>query len=282
MHRALDAVQCRGNQRGPARPVSSSELTAVDRIAEWDEQDFFRRYMKPSRPVILTAAMDSWPALRSWSLDHLQSKFGARRVTVGKTRAGHLVAQRVGGILQSEMTLGAFIECLRGGDPGCYLLSPIDERVPELLADVRFDALAPSASWRSTRMWMGAKGTVSALHHDLPENFLAQVMGRKRITLIHRRHTRNVYRNSLLHGAPNFCAVDAEDPDFERFPRFRRVEPITIELAAGEVLYIPRLWWHHVRSLDVSISVNQWFARGALAIAARGSQLFARVRGLRR
>ena len=262
--------------------MSSRETSAVERIAVSDEQDFLRSYMEPSRPVILTAAMEGWSAPRDWSLGYLQSRFGDRRVTVGETQGGHLVVQRAKGVLQREMALGAFIERLRGGDPGCYLLSPLEERVPELLADVRFDELAPSASWRSTRIWISAKDTVSGLHHDLPENFLAQVMGRKRITLVHRRHTRNVYRNGIFHGAPNFCAVDAEAPDFERFPRFRRVDPITVELTAGEILYIPRLWWHHVRSLDVSISVNQWFARGALAIAARGSQFVARVRGLRR
>lgn len=253
----------------------------VDRIGACDEEALLRDYARPSRPVLLTDAIRGWPALRTWSLEHLQSKFGHRRVTVGETRDGRLVVERGRGIPRREVPLGDYIEALRRGNPGCTLVSPLEERVPELLDDLRFEQLTPSASWRSTRMWISAAGTVSALHQDLPDNFLAQLAGRKRITLIHRRHGRDVYRNGPLHGAPNFCAVDAERPDLERFPRFRRVEPITLELGPGELLYIPRLWWHQVRSLELSISVNQWFARGALALAARGSHLFARIRGVR-
>jgi ribosomal protein L16 Arg81 hydroxylase len=31
-------------------------------------------------------------------------------------------------------------------------------------------------------------------------------------------------------------------------------------LEAGELLYLPPGWWHHVRSLGVTISVNTWWA----------------------
>jgi len=258
-----------------------TEMKPVERIGARDEDEFVHSYIGSSRPVILTGVMEDWPARRRWSLDWLASEFGDRDITVGETEGGHLVVSRSSGVVQREMMLGDFIDRLRAGDPGYYLLSSLDERLPELLDDLRFDTLVAKASWRSLRMWIGGPDTRAALHHDLPENFLAQVTGRKRIILIDRRHGRNVYRNGPLHGAPNFCAVDAEDPDYARFPRFRQVESITVDLEPGEILYIPRLWWHQVRSLDLSISVNQWFASGPLALAARGSQLFARLRGLR-
>jgi lysine-specific demethylase 8 len=259
----------------------ASEIKFVERIAASDEAEFVRNYVHASRPVILTDVMEDWPAQRRWSLERLASEFGDRTVTVGETEAGQLVVDRSSGVVQREMALGDFIDRLRSGNPGCYLLSSLDERLPELLEDLRFEAIGPKASWRSLRMWISAPDTRAGLHHDLPENFLAQVLGRKRVILIHRRHRRDVYRHGLFHGAPNFSAVDAEDPDYVRFPRFRRVETLTVDLEPGEILYIPRLWWHQIRSLDLSMSVNQWFASGPLALAARGAQFFARVRGLR-
>jgi hypothetical protein len=34
----------------------------------------------------------------------------------------------------------------------------------------------------------------------------------------------------------------------------------TAELAPGDAIYIPHMWWHHVRSLDsLSILVNYWW-----------------------
>jgi len=200
--------------------------------------------------------MGNWPVLRSWSLAQLESRFGDRTITAGETRRGHLVLKCLRSLPQREMAPCDFIERLHGGDPGCYLLSPIGELVPELLEDVRFDELVPPVSWRSVRMWMSAKDTVPALHQDLPEDLLAQVTRRNLNILIHPLHTRNVYRNSPLHGAPDFCAVDAEDADFEHFPHLRRAEPITLEQGAGDILYIPRFGITSVHWSGPSLSIS--------------------------
>lgn len=45
----------------------------------------------------------------------------------------------------------------------------------------------------------------------------------------------------------------------ERFPLFESAEYVEGVLGPGECLYIPRGWWHYVRSLDVSASVSFWW-----------------------
>jgi len=49
--------------------------------------------------------------------------------------------------------------------------------------------------------------------------------------------------------------IDAFDPDYEKFPFFKTVEPLVVELCPGDVLYIPKGWWHQVKSLDSTISI---------------------------
>ncbi len=41
----------------------------IQRIQEPSMMDFYKNYMKAEKPVIITGAMDSWPAMneRSWS-----------------------------------------------------------------------------------------------------------------------------------------------------------------------------------------------------------------------
>lgn len=51
--------------------------------------------------------------------------------------------------------------------------------------------------------------------------------------------------------APVICAQ--VHPDFSEAPF---VEAI---LGPGDMLFIPKKWWHYVRSLTTSISVNFWF-----------------------
>ncbi|MBT1063682.1 cupin-like domain-containing protein [Bowmanella sp. Y26] len=56
--------------------------------------------------------------------------------------------------------------------------------------------------------------------------------------------------------------VDLANPDFTRYPKFKDAlaSAKTAELAAGDAIYIPSLWWHAVQSLaPVNMLVNFWW-----------------------
>jgi hypothetical protein len=53
--------------------------------------------------------------------------------------------------------------------------------------------------------------------------------------------------------------VSLENPEFERFPRFREALAAAqvADLEPGDAIFIPALWWHHVVSFDVvNVLVN--------------------------
>jgi len=54
--------------------------------------------------------------------------------------------------------------------------------------------------------------------------------------------------------------VDCDNPDYEKFPKFREARAWEGMLNPGEILYLPARWWHQVRSLQDAISVNFWWA----------------------
>jgi hypothetical protein len=58
----------------------------------------------------------------------------------------------------------------------------------------------------------------------------------------------------------NTSAVDVENPDYVKYPDFK-LAPVPFEctLGPGDALFIPKKWWHHVRSLDWSVSANIWW-----------------------
>ena len=41
--------------------------------------------------------------------------------------------------------------------------------------------------------------------------------------------------------------LDPLDPDLEQYPQYRRARPLRCSVKAGEMLYLPSLWFHHVQ-----------------------------------
>ncbi|RYG49769.1 cupin-like domain-containing protein [archaeon] len=116
---------------------------------------------------------------------------------------------------------------------------------------------AQAAEDVAVNMWLGPGGTVSCLHWDAPHNLLAQVFGRKRIRLYAPLATRDMYAAD----APmqNTSRVDVECVDAAQFPHFPATPDYDFILEAGDMVYIPPGWWHHVRSLDAACSLSFWW-----------------------
>ncbi|MFO0661506.1 MAG: cupin-like domain-containing protein [Polyangiaceae bacterium] len=107
-----------------------------------------------------------------------------------------------------------------------------------------------TASRAAVRLAQPGRRTVTPLHHDTSTILFCQLYGRKRIGLI------PPWELSVCEGATAmYAAVDLERPDRERHPWINDVWIEWVTLEPGEALLLPVGWWHHVRALDVSISL---------------------------
>ena len=127
------------------------------------------------------------------------------------------------------------------------------------------------------RLWVGTAITTPA-HFDESHNIACCVAGRRRFTLFPTDQVANLYVGPLDHaptGTP-ISLVDFAKPDFDRFPRFREAlaHARVAELAPGDAIYMPPLWWHHVHSLErFNMLVNYWWMRSAPGYATPPSAL---------
>jgi Cupin-like domain len=126
------------------------------------------------------------------------------------------------------------------------------------------------------RIWLGNRITTPT-HVDEWNNIGCVVAGRRRFTLFAPEQIANLYIGPLDF-APTGAAmsmVSLQNPQLERHPRFREAlaAAVSAELAPGDAIYVPPLWWHHVESLEpLNVLVNYWWpeARGEIAAADSG------------
>ncbi len=263
-----------------------TDVDMIDRIAEPSPAEFRERYVKPGRPVVITGATESWPARQKWSLEYFRTQLDERRLPVARVVDRQVELGDAGFAFDEGAGFGSFLDRLREGErrgvpsDGYLTVNPA-EHLPELLNDLPVPGFRPQAPWSLRGFWLSGRDVRTPLHMDLPDNLFAQIVGRKQVTLFAPRNELWMYRSPPWSSRPQISRVDAEHPDYERFPRFRNARPIRLVLDPGEVLYLPRYWWHQMRSLDTSVSANEWWATGLPYLVVRLGLLFRHVRQLR-
>lgn len=103
-------------------------------------------------------------------------------------------------------------------------------------------------------------------HTDNFENILVQLEGAKELVIVPPSHGLWVYAGGWYDEArkrlpPHYSPVNFHNPDRLRHPKFFRCNPINIRLEAGDALYLPSYWWHHVKagSTGRNLAVNFWY-----------------------
>lgn len=236
----------------------------VTRLVCPSVEHFMTAYLKKELPVVITKAMDYWPALSTqpWSIRHLVNIAGGRTVPVelGSRYTDDDWSQKL-------MTLASFVRTYilkeEGPDVGIGYMAQhqLFNQIPELQDDIcipTYCCLAEEDEEPDINLWFGPEGTVSPLHTDPKNNLLAQVFGEKYVRLYTYAQTEFLYayEEQLLE---NTSQVDVENPDLEKFPLFEKAEYTECVLRAGEMLFIPPHCWHFVRSLSPSLSVSFWW-----------------------
>jgi Cupin-like domain len=250
--------------------------------AQWHDVDatLFEKTIRPrGRPAILRNLVQSWPATRAGLESpgaltrYLKSFYGGRPAPLFEAPA------TINGRFFYNDTLDGFnFESKRASlsDVLDRLQGSLGEKsAPALYAgSVSLPLYFPGFSQANSlqglitgraleSIWIGNR-TCIAPHFDNTENIACVVGGRRRFTMFPPCQISNLYPGplDLTPAGQPVSLVDVRNPDLNRFPRFaealRAAE--VAELAPGDAIYIPALWWHNVEALeDFNALVNYWW-----------------------
>lgn len=257
----------------------ANDKISLDRIDN-PTREVLDNYIAQSRPCVITGVVKTWHAFTAWrDPQYLLHKAGAQTIIplrtdfrsvddphYGDEWLGKTVNKSFGEFLQHWLSVQSQTEEASSRIDGYYYLAslPMNVYFPALMEDVIPPPHAQEQN-KSGNLWIGNRGQVTPVHHDWSagdqgmDGLHAVVYGTKRFRLFDPEINAKCFRRRREWGKFHQSLIDVENPDLNKHPEFRNATCIDIVLSAGEMLFIPKLWWHHVRTLEPSISVNFWF-----------------------
>jgi hypothetical protein len=230
----------------------------IERRHRLPRQEFLEQYYSTNRPVIITGMIDDWPALRKWDLDYFAQRFGDRVIEAqsGRDAGDDYEVDREKYL--ARLTFGDFVERVRaaGVTNDFYLTANNNslnkKTLSELWDDVvqvpeYLDGRDPLAGF----FWMGPAGTITPFHHDLTNNFMAQVIGRKRIKIAPSWDI--PLMENHLHV---FSDVDGRVTPPRPDPRPEEAQVLECILGPGEILFLPIGCMHFVEGIEISVTMS--------------------------
>ncbi|XP_007098368.1 HSPB1-associated protein 1 isoform X4 [Panthera tigris] len=235
--------------------------------------------MSLQQPAIFCNMAVDWPA-QHWTAEHLSE------VLHGKQIRFRMGMKRTDTVPQFETTCGyveATLEefltwnCDRSPLSGPfrdydhskfwayadykYFVSLFDDKTDIFEGVIWSDFGFPGRNGRESTLWIGSMGAHTPCHLDSYGcNLVFQVQGRKRWHLFPPEDTPFLYPTRIPYEESSvFSKINVVNPDLKRFPRFCKARRHMVTLNPGQVLFVPRHWWHYVESIDpVTVSINSW------------------------
>ncbi|MEG3179521.1 cupin-like domain-containing protein [Sphingomonas sp. LT1P40] len=260
-----------------ADPGPLSGIAAVPEVAVANAAELDRRLRDSDRPFVVRGLVADWPLVQAGrksgrdARDYLvrQRRDAPFTVSIGEPGSD--------GRLFYDDAMGMNFRMARGKLPDIF--AQIDKAEgdptapPIYLASVDIHGFFTGLHYANhvdlgTRdclasIWMGTRTRIAA-HNDFPDNLACVAVGRRRFTLFPPEQFRNLYLGPLDNTPAGraISMVDFGAPDFTLHPRFREAlaHAQVAELDAGDALFIPSMWYHHVEGLAAfNVLVNYWW-----------------------
>ena len=259
----------------------------IREIEQAHNSDLTPELLRSSQPVVLRGLISDWPVVqaglqsaqqaadyfRQWSNENLVQAFVAPPEVKGRyfytsDLSGFNFAPKTTNL---NAVLDEIFQYAQTPDsPSIYLGSTsVNHILPGFRAH---NDVAPLQDATLVSIWAGTQSRIAA-HYDIPDNLACCVVGKRRFTLFPPEQLENLYIGPLDHtpaGQPA-SLVDFYAPDYTRFPKFKEAikHCMVVDLAPGDALFIPSMWWHHVEGLAAfNVLINYWWRQVALHMGA--------------
>ncbi|XP_019616378.1 PREDICTED: uncharacterized protein LOC109463921 [Branchiostoma belcheri] len=250
-------LQPLGGHRPPDVPID--ELHNIPHPRE-----FWDKYVKHDKPVILRGAAKNSPAFTLWTDEYLRDNYGKLEIRLdGKKEKKSGIPIGVNGIVGRD-TMEHVLDTYHDQDVDVYVISQLPT---DMYHEVLVQPCLTCGSFRKSLveiyLWMSSNGSSSVIHKDPLNTMNCLYNGTKHWKLIERKYEPLIHKHwepSRAHGG--FSDVNVHKVDLLEHPNIAKVRWSNFTTHAGDCLYVPKSYYHQVESVgDKNVAVAILFAR---------------------
>jgi len=234
--------------------------TKIQKVPLPDFQTFLKEYYYQNKPGHFSGSIEHWEA-RKWTPESLLEKIGADTLVEIQTgRESDPEYEKNSLKHKEEIAFGEFVKRIKDVDSSndFYLTANnkalgngLFKKLTNDLGNIGDGYLDLTKTEERQFLWIGPKGIVTPLHHDLTNNIFIQIYGKKRFRLIPATEAPYLYNKTHV-----FSEVDLLNPDLTKYPLVQNLHVLEIDVLPGDCVFIPVGWWHHVVGESASVSLS--------------------------
>jgi len=233
----------------------SFNYTEIERVKKLTKEEFINNYYKPQKPVVITNQIEDWPAFSKWNFDYLREVAADKEVPLYDSRKTDYTKK----VNEPDfvMKMGEYIDILEKGPTDLRIfLYHLMKDVPSMKSDMKWPDLGIRLIKSLPLLFFGGENAKVFMHYDIdfPNIFHIHFQGRKQCVLVDPKETKYMYR--LPYSWICNEDIDFDQPDFEKFPALKKINPYITHLEHGEMLYMPEGWWHYMKYETAGFSLS--------------------------
>ncbi|XP_048664208.1 tRNA wybutosine-synthesizing protein 5 isoform X2 [Marmota marmota marmota] len=225
----------------------------VPRLEGVTREQFMQHFYPQRKPLVLEG-IDIGACTSKWTVDYLSQVGGTKEVKIHvatveqmdfisknfvyRTLPFDKLVQRAAEEKHEEFFISEDVADIR-------------KQFPLLEGDIKFPNFFKDEQFFSSVFRISSPGLQLWTHYDVMDNFLVQVTGKKRVTLFSPRDAQYLYLSGTKSEVLNI-----DNPDLVKYPLFSKARRYECTLKAGDILFIPALWFHNVISEEFGVGVN--------------------------
>ncbi|XP_012584024.1 PREDICTED: tRNA wybutosine-synthesizing protein 5 isoform X2 [Condylura cristata] len=217
-------------------------------------QEQFMQHLYPQRKPLVLEGIDLGACTSKWTVDYLSHVGGAKEVKIHVATVAQMdfISKN---FVYRTLSFDKLVQRAAEEKHKEFFISEdvadIRKQFPLLEGDIKFPKFFREEQFFSSVFRISSPGLQLWTHYDVMDNFLIQVTGKKRVVLFSPRDAQYLYLSGTKSEVLNI-----DNPDLAKYPLFSKARRYECSLEAGDVLFIPALWFHNVISEEFGVGVN--------------------------